>query len=928
LLVTEVFPNTPARDEANLKQGDLVLAIGTSDGSMQDTGKLKSGGAAKLLQGPSGTTVRLSVLRAGTKQPQIVQVRRKETLENLGHRGAVLSLAFTKDGTRLLSGGADDRLVIWNADGGKGIDEIQFATGVTGIAYSPDNNYLAVSFARDSTVQVLRLGDNAPVPKQVSNQPVCDFAFSPDGREIAVAAKSDNASTVLVWTFALAGKEPAEKFEVAGSTCDGVAFSPSGRRLAVLAGGYIQQFDRDNPKAKPASFPDQTYATAFAFSPDGRYIATTGSDGEITVWDAANGTQLRVLRGHTAPAMAVAFSPDENTLVTGGLDRTIRAWDLRRKSQKAYRWQSTEQGQIAGVTLSPDGRFAVATAPFSDRPTVRLYDAATWRELSKFPGKTARLNFSPDGEQLAIPDEKGTIRLVDVRTGRVLKTLRGHQDAVNWLEFSPDGRQLGSASQDGTALLWDISSGAAHLLPDHSGGRVTAITFSPNGHFVATASPQDRAVRLFDSASGRKLWRKDTRFGSYCLRFTPDSKFLLSGELGGRLSLWRVSDGKLAGDLTGHTSMVDDAAFSPDGRRLVTVSEDHTTRLWNVPQMRELFELQIRDKDFDAVAFSPDGLRLITAGYDNFRFWDAALLSSNPTSPTAAFYLARGISMSYLGRWETAIDDLTQGLALEPKDDSPLARRDRASILTARGESEANKGDWDGALRDFGAALALTPDDSELRYQHAVVSLHQSDRNNFEADRGYLLEQATRTQDEHDENVAGWVCSFLPARSGLDLGPIAELDRKLVASNQTSYPYVSTYASLLCRAGRIDDCLKELTASMALKKHSDNNLEGEPDGTPYDWVFMALAYAEQGHVNQAQTWLKYAENHVERVASDPLYDDPTWSWDWEDKVLMEVLEKEVEGDIKQSRLATAGPVLDHQASSKGAGPVRTHKEPR
>ena len=66
-----------------------------------------------------------------------------------------------------------------------------------------------------------------------------------------------------------------------------------------------------------------------AFSPEGRWIASSGEDSIVKVWDSyAGGTPVRSFRGHTGLVSSVAFSPDGRRLISGSRDHTVKVWDV------------------------------------------------------------------------------------------------------------------------------------------------------------------------------------------------------------------------------------------------------------------------------------------------------------------------------------------------------------------------------------------------------------------------------------------------------------------------------------------------------------------------------------------------------------------------------------------------------------------------
>lgn len=264
--------------------------------------------------------------------------------------------------------------------------------------------------------------------------------------------------------------------------------------------------------------------------------------------------------------------------------------------------------------------------------------------------------YSPDGLTLATGGADRYLRIWDIETGRLLKSLRGHTRDIRQVAYSPDGELLASGSDDRTIRLWNPSTGETIRLLftryDHS---VCSLSFSPDGLMLARAG-QNKDIKIWEVTTGTELMTllgKDQydHHWSVCNAFSPDGIHLVAGSDIGKLKLyevlpsgeekmvhqghWRDDQDDEESEVRGY--FVDDhggfqkpmeywigaITFTPDGKTLITASRDATIKYFEMPEMKEFRTLKGHSEWIRGLIVSHDGKILVSASDDHtIKMWD------------------------------------------------------------------------------------------------------------------------------------------------------------------------------------------------------------------------------------------------------------------------------------------------------------------
>jgi WD40 repeat protein/tRNA A-37 threonylcarbamoyl transferase component Bud32 len=530
------------------------------------------------------------------------QLSRPLRLSPLGHQAPILSLSFRPDGRTLVSVAKDRVARIWD------------------------------------TTTLKEVGPSLELKADPGNAPLKRARFGP--AESGLLGAVDGNGRAIVWDVSSRKRlDSPQRCPLKHGILD-IAIPNARTSITCDKNGILRWWDMTTRQCIEG-FPGQAQGsnTTWAFSSDGRMLATGGQGGRIVRWDVVTRTCLKPEWRHDAPIKSIALSPDGRKVITGRQAGRLHIWDAETGRGFDLPPQGTE---VTSLAVSPDGRvFASGT----EGGVIRLWDTSLLGSIGqtcKLVSPVTALAFDRRGRVLAIGGDDGTIRLWHVPRQKALGLPLRIDSPVQTVSFAEGGKRLLVGTTEGSQW-WDRNGRrASDPAQDQEGRpsdepplRIAATAVSPDtGTFAIVRSVgADGAtsgwVELRDAATGKTLRRTlDQPHALSGVAYSPESKWLLSwGPMPKSARLWDLATLQPSRDLF-HSldSPINQAVFSRDGKTVLLGCRDGKARLWNVEKDVEIDSERGPRHAYPitAVAFDPKRSRVVTGCHaGTVRMWDA-----------------------------------------------------------------------------------------------------------------------------------------------------------------------------------------------------------------------------------------------------------------------------------------------------------------
>jgi WD40 repeat protein len=409
---------------------------------------------------------------------------------SVAHQGTISSVAFSPDGSLLLTGGWDGTAKVWDVAGGDLLRTIDLGRpacdwgDTMNVGFLPDGRCAIGDAWRTERLRIVvpRSGRLSVV------LPECDrlACVCPDHR--VVVASYEAVALVRTTDWHVLWRRSLDEHVIAASP------SSDGSKIFVGAGKHLFALSADSGEVlRTLPVRGEDWTAAWRISPDGRLLATPGeaypaAGGDIILSRTEDGAELASLRIPGLPpgigsheVMSLAFSPDSRMLVCGLRNGGGLAW-------------AVPEGELLYQFQPPPGG-----------------ESCRWvRDIA----------FHPTGRTFATVGDDRHIHLRDAATGALLHTLCRVSPAVKKLAVSPNGRLVVCGDADGSVRIWDLRTCRVAVdLPSH-GAEVTGVAFHADGQAI-TSCARDGLIRTDRTADGTEIWRRQVDGSLAALALCP-----------------------------------------------------------------------------------------------------------------------------------------------------------------------------------------------------------------------------------------------------------------------------------------------------------------------------------------------------------------------------------------------------------------------
>lgn len=280
---------------------------------------------------------------------------------------------------------------------------------------------------------------------------------------------------------------------------------------------------------------------------------------------------------------------------------------------------------IQSLAMSLDSKFAATSA--SDK-TVRLWDLRTGKLLQLLAGKIRDIHFvyfDSSSQKVFACSKDGKIKAWNIYSGEEVLSVDGHHEEVAMMKLSYNGKYIISAGVDGSAKIWDSQNGTLLSEVRIPGTMISGAGFVPGDNKFFTIS-MDLVLRIWDRNTGKLLNEaKGLRSFPFPVTSSFDGRYIAIAEKSVGLKIWDLLQNKWAASIDYAPENLNTMQFIDNRSLLITGASDNTVRLWDPANGQEIKRFSNSDEEeINSLAVSHDEKLLAAGGNSHIYIWNLA----------------------------------------------------------------------------------------------------------------------------------------------------------------------------------------------------------------------------------------------------------------------------------------------------------------
>ncbi len=533
----------------------------------------------------------------------------------IGHNSIVYTAKFCNDQKNVITASIDGDIKIWDVATGKQL--YNFSKFESAIIRPDCNLFLTYD---DSTTKIWSVSNGKEI-KKISNvesaiiKPDCDFFITYHDSVIKIR---DLEKGLVSLNINLKKAIKSATFSIDRKFVVAISYDDS-----------VKIYDANTGKETKINYDKPTWISTDFISQNNVYIFSQNyiSDGKwfnkCIVQEVSTGIKLNELNILGSISSATISPNGRYVVITGYEDSTNLIWDIR-TNQKTFSFFGPTQ-YISSDIFSSDKR-TILTSSYKESQIWGLTNGVIKNTIKD--NETVCRAFSNDGKYLVGGSYNSTVKIWDVRSGQLIRSMNGHKGKVINVTFSKDDKYICSASIDSTVRVWDASNGnLIRELNWHPSSEFDEISFSSDCKYIVTTDDKGYTIRIWDVFKGQLIHSFKQKKYVYKVKFSSDNKYLITACGDSTANIIEINTGKNMQTFYGHKGDVNYANFSENDENVVTVAFDTTSVIfWNKSTGKQIKAFNgLRNNTFESIRISRDLKYIISTDDFNHKtiLWDA-----------------------------------------------------------------------------------------------------------------------------------------------------------------------------------------------------------------------------------------------------------------------------------------------------------------